>query len=142
MVFAVSAAPPRGWGCSTPGLLWGQIQQLQAGISRKDRNERVPPSPATKRGWSCLKYIQMRGILSFPPKKKRTRNTRSPLSVKLNSSLSNTQAWLNRCCCCQLGGRGYSNSGSAKNGAGGIDPLCAVPKKGFDRNEKLPSVPL
>lgn len=38
-----------GWGCSTPGLLWGQSSKSRAGICRKDRRGRAPP-PRYKRG--------------------------------------------------------------------------------------------
>lgn len=81
-------APPGVLGVSTAGLLWGANpgKDLQEGQEFKGFS-----LPGYKKGvLSCLKYIQMRGILSFAPPQhqKRTRNTWSPLSVKLNSRLS------------------------------------------------------
>lgn len=69
VVFAVSP-PPRLGVVPQQGCSGGKSSKSRAGVSRKDRNEKVPPPQVQKWALSCLKYIQMRGILSFPPKNK------------------------------------------------------------------------
>lgn len=90
------------------------------------------PSLVQKWALSCLKYIQMRGIFVFSPQK-RTRNTWSPLSVKLNSGLR-ARLGISLCCCCPGGGRGFCSSGiCSKRGWRNPFPLWAAPQEVLEK---------
>lgn len=135
--------------CSCFGAPRGALGGQEMGQDlQEDRGGRISLPQLQNRGWSCLKYIHIRGILSFFPPKKRLEtlgalwlwgwvhsNWGSDGSVQLSCGEGEV-IWILESCpirlsefrnCVQFGG--YPNFGVVSNsGVIWIPELCPIPR--------------